>query len=115
MAIQASRLVRPGWSPSCSACSTGLASPARCARSDCRERDIPLALLFFNVGVEAGQLLFIAGVVALFALAGRFLPSGGKLERGPWRTEALIRTPVAYVVGSISAFWVVQRVVAFWG
>jgi hypothetical protein len=78
------------------------------------ERDIPLALLLFNVGVEAGQLLFIAGVVALFALVADFLPSGGTAERGPWRTEALIRTPVAYVVGSISAFWVVQRVVAFW-
>ena len=60
-------------------------------------------------------MLFIAGVVALFALVAKFLPSGGSCDRGPWRTEALIRTPVAYVVGSISAFWVVQRVVAFWG
>jgi hypothetical protein len=38
----------------------------------------------------------------------------GQGERGPWQAEALIHTPVAYVVGSTAAFWVVQRVVAFW-
>jgi len=31
------------------------------------EMDIPLALLFFNVGVEVGQLLFIAAVVLLLS------------------------------------------------
>jgi len=78
------------------------------------EKDIPLALLFFNVGVEAGQLLFIAAVVVVFSLVARLLPGGGGERRGPWFTERLIRTPVAYAVGSMAAFWVVQRVVAFW-
>jgi hypothetical protein len=78
------------------------------------EKDIPLALLFFNVGVEAGQLLFIAAVVAVFSLVARLLPGSGGERRGPWFTERLIRTPVAYAVGSMAAFWVVQRVVAFW-
>jgi len=79
------------------------------------DRDVPLALLFFNVGVEAGQLLFIASVVLVLASIARLVARrAGPSPRGPWHTEALIRSPVAYVVGSIAAFWVVQRVVAFW-
>ncbi len=78
------------------------------------EKDIPLALLFFNVGVEAGQLLFIAAVVAVLSTATRLFRRRGGREHGPWHSETLVRTPVAYVVGSVAAFWVVQRVVAFW-
>ena len=78
------------------------------------EKDVPLALLMFNVGVEVGQLLFIAGVVAFFSLVTRLIRRGRTGEHGPWYTESMIRTPVAYVVGSLAAFWVVQRVVAFW-
>jgi hydrogenase/urease accessory protein HupE len=78
------------------------------------QSDIPIALLFFNVGVEVGQLLFIAAVVTVLGLASRLMGKDVEGERGPWRAEALIRTPVAYVVGSTAAFWVVQRVVAFW-
>jgi hypothetical protein len=78
------------------------------------EKDIPLALLFFNVGVELGQLMFIAAVVTLLSAVTRLVRRRGATEHGPWHSEALIRTPVAYVVGSVAAFWVVQRVVAFW-
>jgi hydrogenase/urease accessory protein HupE len=78
------------------------------------EKDIPLALLFFNVGVEAGQLMFIAAVVLVLSVATRLVRGRGGREHGPWHSETLIRTPVAYVVGSVAAFWVVQRVVAFW-
>jgi hydrogenase/urease accessory protein HupE len=79
------------------------------------EQDIPLALLFFNVGVEVGQLLFIAAVVVVLSAVTRLLRRSGDAERGPWHTEALISVPVAYVIGSIAAFWTVQRVVGFWG
>jgi hydrogenase/urease accessory protein HupE len=78
------------------------------------EKDVPLALLMFNVGVEVGQLLFIAVVVALLSFVTRILRRGREGEHGPWYTEAVIRTPVAYLVGSMAAFWVVQRVAAFW-
>ncbi len=78
------------------------------------EKDVPLALLMFNVGVEVGQLMFIAGVVALLSFVTRILRRGRGGEQGPWHTETVIRTPVAYLVGSMAAFWVVQRVVAFW-
>jgi hydrogenase/urease accessory protein HupE len=78
------------------------------------EKDIPIALLFFNVGVEVGQLLFIAAVVAVLSVLTRLFRKRGTTEHGPWHSEAIIRTPVAYIVGSVAAFWVVQRVVAFW-
>jgi hypothetical protein len=78
------------------------------------QKDVPLALLFFNVGVEIGQLMFVAGVVALFSVLTWFLRQRGARDHGPWHSEALIRTPVAYVIGSAAAFWTVQRVVGFW-
>ncbi len=78
------------------------------------QKDVPLALLFFNVGVEVGQLLFIAAVVGTFSLLTRALRRPGSGEHGPWHSEALIRTPVAYAIGTMAAFWAVQRVVAFW-
>ena len=78
------------------------------------QKDVPLALLFFNVGVEVGQLLFIAAVVAVFSVLTRLLRQQGSRDHGPWHSESLIRTPVAYAIGSVAAFWTVQRVVGFW-
>jgi len=79
------------------------------------EQDIPLALLFFNVGVEVGQLLFIAAVVLVLSTLTRLLRRPGHTEHGPWHSETLVRVPVAYAIGSIAAFWTVERVVGFWG
>jgi hypothetical protein len=63
--------------------------------------EIPLALLLFNMGVEAGQLLFVL-VVLLCARACRVLE-----VRVPRAIEAL----PAYVVGSLGAYWTIQRVI----
>jgi hydrogenase/urease accessory protein HupE len=79
------------------------------------EQDIPLALLFFNVGVEVGQLFFIAAVVLVLSTLTRLLRRPGHVERGVWHPETLIRVPVAYAIGTMAAFWTVQRVVGFWG
>ena len=78
------------------------------------QSDIPIALLFFNVGVEIGQLLFIAAAVGALSIVSQLFGKGVRSERGPWQAEAMLRTPVAYLVGATAAFWVVQRVVAFW-
>jgi hydrogenase/urease accessory protein HupE len=59
------------------------------------QADIPVALLFFNVGVELGQLLFVAVV-----LGGRWL-----LLRLTWPAWAAY-APV-YVVGVTGAYWVI--------
>jgi hydrogenase/urease accessory protein HupE len=78
------------------------------------QKDVPLALLCFNVGVEAGQLMFIAAVVAVLSVLTRLVRQQGSHDRGPWHSETLVRTPVAYAIGSVAAFWTVQRVIGFW-
>jgi hydrogenase/urease accessory protein HupE len=67
------------------------------------QADIPLALLMFNVGVEAGQLLFIAAVlltIQLWRLVIKIEPS--------WLPRA-----TAYVIGGLSSFWIISRVALF--
>ncbi|MEO8350922.1 MAG: HupE/UreJ family protein, partial [Chthoniobacteraceae bacterium] len=68
---------------------------------------IPVALLFFNLGVDAGQLLFIAVVLAVIAL-GRKLARSFAVSPPPWAW----RVP-PYAIGSVAAFWMIQRVAAF--
>ncbi len=70
------------------------------------EQSIPLALLFFNVGVEIGQLLFIAAMLALGVLATRAL----KALRPAW----VWQTVSAYGIGAVAAFWTIERIVSFW-
>jgi len=63
------------------------------------------ALVTFNVGVEAGQLLFIFAVLLAWQ-AIRKLPIPLPVR--------LMRIP-AYAVGGMAAFWVFERVAGFWG
>ncbi len=68
---------------------------------------IPVALLFFNVGVEVGQLLFIASVFAAIALARQVMRRfGGWQLAGAWRVPP-------YAIGSVAAYWVIQRAASF--
>lgn len=62
------------------------------------QSDIPLALFAFNVGVEIGQLLFIA-VILLVARSIRLVFAFGR----PMRIAA------AYGIGTVAAFWMVER------
>jgi HupE / UreJ protein len=71
------------------------------------QNSIPVALLFFNVGVEVGQLLFIASVYVVVIL-GRKVARGFEVSEPSWAW----RLP-PYAIGSIAMFWVVQRVAAF--
>ena len=68
------------------------------------QNSIPLALLAFNVGVEAGQVAFVAAVLALSAIAKQF----------PFRPPTWSRRIAPYAIGSIAAFWMIERVVGFW-
>ena len=65
--------------------------------------DVPLALLFFNVGVEVGQLLFIAAVLALIVPMRRV--------RVPFPRWVELMPP--YAIGTVAMFWVIQRIAAF--
>ena len=64
------------------------------------ESDVPLALFTFNVGVEIGQLMFVGAV--LFLLAG--------LRRVKLAVPSWAEAAPAYGIGTIAAFWTVQRI-----
>jgi len=64
---------------------------------------IPLALLFFNLGVELGQLLFIAGALGVIAA----------IRRLPFRFPSWTELMLPYAIGSAAMFWMFQRVAAF--
>ncbi len=63
--------------------------------------EIPLALLSFNVGVEAGQLFFVA-IILLLERSFRIL----EMHWPRW-----VELLPAYTVGSLGAYWTIQR---FW-
>ena len=67
--------------------------------------DLPLALVSFNVGVEIGQLGFIVLVLAL--------ERSFRLLEVRWSRWA--RALPGYVVGTLGAFWTVQRLMVMVG
>ncbi|MFP8874364.1 MAG: HupE/UreJ family protein [Myxococcota bacterium] len=62
-------------------------------------QEIPLALFSFNVGIEVGQLLFVALVLLAWAL----------LRAAPIRWPAKIIDVPTYAIGGMAAFWVFER------
>lgn len=67
------------------------------------QTDISLALLTFNLGVEAGQLMFIAAALVVFRAAGMLLT----VPIAPARIAA------AYLIGTTSMVWLVARLSSF--
>jgi len=68
------------------------------------QSDIVVALLFFNLGVEAGQLWFVAmllGLIWMIKVSGVSLPK-------------LASRLALYLIGSVAAFWTIERTVGFW-
>ena len=63
------------------------------------EGDVPVALLTFNLGVEARQLLIIAVVIAAIALLSR-------CAQRHLRTAVLA---ASYAIGITASFWFIQR------
>jgi hydrogenase/urease accessory protein HupE len=67
--------------------------------------DIPLALFAFNVGVEIGQLIFIAVVLGALRCV--------KLIRFPAIVERNARSVASYAIGSMAAYWFIDRLAGF--
>lgn len=80
----------------------GLGFAGALAEAGLPSQEIPLALLSFNAGIEAGQL----GFVALVLLARRALRG----VRAP--LPAWTRGVPVYVLGSLAAFWCFERAAA---
>ena len=71
------------------------------------ENSIPVALLFFNIGVEIGQLLFVAAVLGSIAVGSR-LAARYALPRPAW-----LPLLAPYAIGGIASYWVFERVTGF--
>ncbi len=68
------------------------------------QQAIPLALIFFNIGVELGQLLFVTAVLLLSWTLHR-LNQSAFLEKA--------ETITTYAIGSLSSFWLFERISLF--
>jgi hypothetical protein len=76
--------------------------------------EIPTALFFFNVGVEIGQIVFVLVLLALIVL----LMVVGILKRTVSSRNgvmpATMALPTAYIIGTISAYWTIERAAGLW-
>ena len=70
-----------------------------------RSADVPLALLSFNLGVEAGQLAFVAALV----LASRLAGSAGRA------LAPRLQPVLGYGLGALAMLWLLGRLPAVWG
>lgn len=67
------------------------------------QKAIPVALFFFNAGVEVGQLIFISSIFAI-AIIGSNAVRKITLPHPSWAW----RIP-PYAIGAVAAFWFIQR------
>jgi hydrogenase/urease accessory protein HupE len=72
-----------------------------------RSDDIPPALLFFNLGVEAGQLAFVAVVLVVNRSIRRW--------RRASPVSAWLEPALGYSLGTIATLWFFLRLPTIWG
>ena len=73
---------------------------------------IPVALLFFNLGVEIGQLVFVAAILTAAGLFRRAIAL--RLEPAlVQRTVSRLDVTAAYAIGAVAAYWLMERTSAF--
>lgn len=77
----------------------GMGFAGALAETGLPQDNVPLALLFFNVGLEIGQIVFILVILAVWFLVRKPL--------APWQ-DRLLPIPV-YVLGALSAMWCIER------
>jgi len=71
--------------------------------------NVPLALLFFNIGIEIGQIVFILVVLGVWWLIRRVvILSLSTVKQEAINHERLLPIPV-YILGGLSAMWCIER------
>jgi hydrogenase/urease accessory protein HupE len=77
------------------------------------QTELPTALLFFNIGVEIGQILFVLTLlVAFFVLRPplkAILRADGDVVN--WQELTM---PAGYIIGSVASYWLIDRITGFW-
>lgn len=69
------------------------------------QTELPMALLTFNIGVEIGQIVFVAALFILLIIVTRI--TNAKDGHIPLERTA------AYIAGSIAAYWTIERITGF--
>lgn len=77
----------------------GMGFAGALAETGLPQDNVPLALLFFNIGIELGQIAFILAVLALWLVLRHPL--------GPWQER--VRWVPVYLLGALSALWCIER------
>lgn len=77
----------------------GMGFAGALAETGLPQDNVPLALLFFNVGIEVGQIAFIVVILAAWFIVRKPL--------APLQ-ERLLPVPI-YVLGALSAMWCIER------
>ena len=79
------------------------------------QTELPTALLFFNLGVEVGQVLFVGLLVGIaWSLRTLFQTSHTEFGLLSIINERQFERLAAYVIGPIAAYWICERIYAFW-
>ena len=78
--------------------------------------DIPVALLFFNIGVEVGQLVIILACLSLAPplLAAVNRVGVKRLLGSPDHAALVAINALTYLLGGIATYWLVQRLPSLW-
>jgi hydrogenase/urease accessory protein HupE len=77
----------------------GMGFAGALAETGLPQDNVPLALLFFNVGIEIGQIAFILVTLGIWYLIRK--------PMAPWQ-DRLLPIPI-YVLGALSAMWCIER------
>jgi hydrogenase/urease accessory protein HupE len=77
----------------------GMGFAGALAETGLPQDNVPLALLFFNIGIEIGQIAFILMVLAVWYVIRKPLT--------PWQ-DRLLPVPV-YILGALSVLWCIER------
>ena len=85
----------------------GLGFASTLAEVGLPDGQIPTALLFFNIGVEIGQVMFVLAVLAIGAVA-RWGAQHWSLARPAWSWRVL-----PYSIGGLASYWFLERVASF--
>ena len=78
------------------------------------QTELPTALLFFNVGVEIGQVLFVLALLAAFFVLRPVFVRMLKLATDNAVHWSSLTRPASYLIGTVASFWMIERVAGFW-
>lgn len=82
----------------------GLGFASALAEIGLPRNNVPLALLFFNIGVEIGQIAFVAALLALSHVAIRFAQPA---------QLSVARLVSCYAIGGLASYWLIDRISSF--